>query len=411
MNEVIKQFNGVPSSILATITSHKFYNTIRNLIRDLLIDWNSSYKLNPDETFLLRNCVLVLNRLVNIVEDVTVFTSWLLEPLFINAIVDCMSNIDQLLSKDKEKYNFKQLTRLLDLFCTYYRRLPSHLQNDDRFNRLFEATMDCLSSSRYDRTFRKLKPNAKSMTTEEKFFLIQCPSFLSSNHGRTFPFQIFILNIYFLGTKSNVIIEQLLETMVPRYASILDKHIRSINEWNSAIIHAVHHLLLTIVLVKGYYAPYANGQPLQWLIDHIVRIISKSTIVNKVNEHSTTPETILIDSALKTLTAFVHDPDLRIYIKQLKIISIFRPLILLPYESIVFHVYIILSYIMDEDDIKSSEKESGRLLSNIFDSLRKKIKLLSKTSKNHEITKHNITLLAEAVQGNKIYYVSLKIKY
>jgi len=197
MNNVIIQFNDIPSSVLATITSHRFYNIIQHLIRDLLIDWNLFYKLNPDETFLLRNCVLLLNRLVNTVEDVTVFTSWLLEPLFINAIANCMSNIDELLSKDKEKYNFKQLTHLLDLFRTYYQRLPSNLQNDDRFNRLFEATMDCLVSSRYDRAFRKLKPNAESMTTKEIFFLIKCPSFLSSNHGRIFSNSYLYINYLF----------------------------------------------------------------------------------------------------------------------------------------------------------------------------------------------------------------------
>ena len=160
--------------------------------------------------------------------------------------------------------------------------------------------------------------------------------------------------------------------MIPRYASILEKHIRSINEWNCAMMHAVHHLLLTVSIAKGYYTPYANGQPLQWLIDHIVRIISEFSIVSKVDEHSTTRETILIDSALKTLTTFVHEPDLLVYIKQLKITSTFRSLILLPYESITFHVYVMLSYTMDENDIKASGKESGRLLSNIFDSLRKK---------------------------------------
>jgi hypothetical protein len=197
MNEIIIQFNDIPSSVLATITSHRFYNTIQHLIRDLLIDWNLSYKLNPDETFLLRNCVCLLNRLVNSVENITVFTSWLLDPLFINSIADCMSNIDQLLSNDKEKYNFKQLTRLLDLFRRYYQRLPSNFQNDDRFNRLFEATMDCLVSSRYDQTFRNLKPNAKSMTTEEKFFLIKCPSFLSANHGRTFFFSYLYIKYLF----------------------------------------------------------------------------------------------------------------------------------------------------------------------------------------------------------------------
>jgi hypothetical protein len=188
--------------------------------------------------------------------------------------------------------------------------------------------------------------------------------------------------------------------MIPRYASILDKHIKSINEWNSAMIHTVHHLLLTVILAKGYYTPYANGQPFQWLIDHIVQIINESKILNKIDEHSTTLETMLIDTSLKTLTAFVHDPDLLIYIKQLKIISSFRSLILSSYQSIVFHIYIILSYIMDEDDIKSSEKESGRLLSNIFDSLRKNIKLISVKNQNQESIEHNITLLVEAIQGN-----------
>jgi hypothetical protein len=88
---------------------------------------------------------------------------------------------------------------------------------------------------------------------------------------------LYIKYSLFLGTLSYVIIEQLLETMIPRYASILDKHIKSIKKWDFAIIHTVHHLLLTVILAKGYYTPYANGQPLQWLIDHIVCIINEST--------------------------------------------------------------------------------------------------------------------------------------
>jgi hypothetical protein len=188
--------------------------------------------------------------------------------------------------------------------------------------------------------------------------------------------------------------------MVPRYASELDKHIQSINEWHSVMIHVVHHLLLTVVYAKGHYTPYANGQPLQWLIDHIIRIISETSLVKKVNEKATTPETMLIDSALRTLTAFVHEPDLLVYIKQLKVTSIFRSLILLPYESIVIHAYVMLSYTLDEDDIKASEKDSGRLLSNIFDTLRKKIKSYSETTKNEEIIERHISLLVEAIQGN-----------
>jgi hypothetical protein len=190
--------------------------------------------------------------------------------------------------------------------------------------------------------------------------------------------------------------------MIPRYAFILDKHIQIINQWKSPIIHSVHHLLLTVIFARGYYTPYANGQPLQWFIDHIIRIISETSFINKINKKATNPETILIDSALRTLTAFVHEPDLLVYIKHLKITSMFRPLVLLSNESILLHAYVMLSYTLEEDDIIASEKDSGRLLSKIFDSLRKKIKLLSITNKNEEIIEKKISLLVEALRGRLI---------
>jgi hypothetical protein len=202
--------------------------------------------------------------------------------------------------------------------------------------------------------------------------------------------------------------------MIPRYASLLEQHIKSIHQWNSPIIHAVHHILLTVSFARGYYTPYANGQPLQWFIDNVIRIISEESFVKKVNEKGTNPETILIDSALKTLTAFVHEPDLLVYIKHLKITSIFRPLIVSPNESIVLHAYVMLSYTLEEDDIKASEKESGRLLSKIFDSLRQKIKSLSTSNKNEEITEQNISLLVEALQGilnKKIFQIIIFILF
>jgi hypothetical protein len=65
---------------------------------------------------------------------------------------------------------------------------------------------------------------------------------------------------------------------------------------------------------------------------------------------------------------------------------------------------------MDEDAIKKSEKESGRLLANIFDSLRKNIKLRSEKSKNEEVIEHNIALIVEAIQGNYLSCILLKIR-
>ena len=194
--------------------------------------------------------------------------------------------------------------------------------------------------------------------------------------------------------------ESLLATMVPRYASILDQHIPSIQQWQSAMIHAVHHLLLTVIQARDYLAPYATGQPLQWLIEHIVRILSEQSLIEKVQEKAENPETILIDSAIRTLATFVHEPELLAYIKQLKITAQLRSLMASPYESIVLHTYVLLSYTLEEDDIKASEKESGRFLSNLFDSLRKKLKSLPKGDKHDEWAERSVALLVEALQGN-----------
>jgi hypothetical protein len=66
---------------------------------------------------------------------------------------------------------------------------------------------------------------------------------------------------------------------------------------------------------------------------------------------------------------------------------------------------------MDEKDIKASEKDSGRLLSNIFDSLRKEIKSFSETSQNAELIERNITLLIEAIRGKEISFKGLNATY
>ena len=187
--------------------------------------------------------------------------------------------------------------------------------------------------------------------------------------------------------------------MIPRYASALDEHISSVQQWQAAMIHAVHHLLLTVIYSREFFSPYATGQPFQWLIDHLLRILNEPSLKKTLREDSATVQTILIDTALRTLTTFVHEPDLLAYIKQLKITSLLRTFIHVNYESIVLHAYVLLSYVLDEDDIKASEKETGRLLSNIFDWLRKKLSSLDGVDEHDEGTEKNLGLLIEALQG------------
>lgn len=194
-------------------------------------------------------------------------------------------------------------------------------------------------------------------------------------------------------------IELILETMIPRYALLLDQHIASIDQWNTPLIDAVHHLLLTVIYAKDSYGPYARGEPLRWLIDHLIHIIKAPSFIRCVNEKSSNHQTVLLDVALRTLTTFIHDPDLLVYMKNLKITSIFRSLTSLANESIVLHAYVMLTYTLDEDEIEASKKDAGRLLSKIFDSLRKKLRLLSSTPQQNDHLRREISLLIEALRG------------
>lgn len=187
--------------------------------------------------------------------------------------------------------------------------------------------------------------------------------------------------------------------MVPRYALLLDQHIQSINQWNAPLIDAVHHLLLTVIYAKGFYGPYARGEPLRWLIDHLIHIISAPSFTKYVSRKFSNPQTVLLGVALRTLTTFIHEPDLLVYIKNLKITSTFRSLTSLANESIVLHAYVMLTYTLDEDEIKASKKEAGRLLSKIFDSLRKKLRLLSSAPQHNQHLRGEIFLLIEALRG------------
>lgn len=191
-NEILDKLNNISSIILSEISSNKFYITLRDITRDLLIDWYSTQILTEEEIYLLRNSALFFNRLVDIIDDITKLKSLLINDLFINSIAICMSDIDRLLLKKTNKQYIKQLIRLFDVFSIYYERLPIKLQNEHDLDRLFEATIDCLASTNYDRIFRKLKTNSKTLTYEQTFFLINCPSFISSYHGTKKEFSFII---------------------------------------------------------------------------------------------------------------------------------------------------------------------------------------------------------------------------
>jgi hypothetical protein len=160
--------------------------------------------------------------------------------------------------------------------------------------------------------------------------------------------------------------------MLPRYATLLGKHVQSIQHWNRPMIRAIHHLLSTIVYAEGCFKSSAD-QPLTVLVDHIVRIISEANLVDKITKKSSKPETVLIHTAMVTLGILIYEPEVLAHIKQSKITSVFRRLTSAPYEEISVNAYMMLACTMSEDDIKAAGTDSSRLIAIIIHSLRKEV--------------------------------------
>jgi hypothetical protein len=194
LNEIVHllNFNSLPS--LISLNSHYFFILLRNTIRNLLQQLSKIYKLNQHEISLLRNCILLLQNLVEKIDDVSKILHWITDITFLDAVANCLYKIDQISKADENKLFIKQISRLVHIFANIQERLPGYL-HQTLFVRLLQPTIHCLTSSIYLQLFKDLKPHSKSLTPLQKLFLIKCPYFLINYNGKS---NLIFLKLLFL---------------------------------------------------------------------------------------------------------------------------------------------------------------------------------------------------------------------
>jgi hypothetical protein len=211
-----------------------------------------------------------------------------------------------------------------------------------------------------------------------------------------------------LGPHIEKAIEQVLEIELPRYVSILDKHIKTIKQWNRPIMRAIHNLLITIIYAEGYFSSYTNNQSFRSLIDHLLRILTEPRLINNIQPNSHNMETLIIDATLLVFSVLVYEPDALDYIKQRKPVGIFRQLTTTPYETIVLNAYMMLAYTMDENDVKSIQDNSSQLLPITLNLLKKAIEVRHQTNTDENVNREhidrNIIQLVETLKGNFVFF-------
>jgi hypothetical protein len=192
--------------------------------------------------------------------------------------------------------------------------------------------------------------------------------------------------------------------MLPRYVSILDKHMKTIKEWKRPIMRSIHNLIITVVYAEGFFSPYSKTESFRSLINHLLNILNEPSLISKIHPNANNIETLLIDATLVVFNVLVYESDALDYIKQCQPMDIFRQLTKTPYETIVLNAYMMLAYTMDDTDIKTSPDDLNQLLSTTFNLLQKTIETRQQMSidqnSNRENIDRNILQLLETLKGN-----------
>ena len=185
------------------------------------------------------------------------------------------------------------------------------------------------------------------------------------------------------------LIEQILEKMLPRYVSILNKHMKAVNEWHRPMMRAVHNLIITIIYAEDYFSLHAKNESFRALIDHLLQLLGEPVLINKIRPDTKNMESLLIDATLIVFSILVYEPDALDYMKQRNAADTFRRLSAVPSETIVLNSYMLLACTMSDTDIQTSQDDLPKLLSNTMSLLDKNIRIRHEASHNQNINPEN----------------------
>jgi hypothetical protein len=193
--------------------------------------------------------------------------------------------------------------------------------------------------------------------------------------------------------------------MLPRYVTILDKHIKTMNDWHHSIMRAMHYLLATLIFAKGCFTLHINNQLIPSLVNHLLRLLNEPILINNIRKIPTNPESLLINEVLLIFNALVFQPDALDYTQKCKPAMIFRQLISKPCETIVWNSYMMLAYTIDENDIKNLHNDLSQLLYTTVNLLHTATESRPQINNNDNIDR-NIMQLTKTLRGNNnIFFI------
>ncbi|CAF1668541.1 unnamed protein product, partial [Didymodactylos carnosus] len=108
------------------------------------------------------------------------------------------------------------------------------------------------------------------------------------------------------------------------------------------------------------------------------------SLIKNIDEKLLKPETILINSAIVLMTNLIYETTILGHVKQKQVTSTFLTLTNSKNDTIQLNAYMMLAYIMNEDDLKKMTNP-GKILSAITDILRRTLQSGDGQERNNKI--------------------------
>ena len=398
--QVLTILKRVPRRILILKLQNEFFSLLQHRLVHLLTQWiDQSKLLSNDEIYIFRIIIKLIRKSMKVLDDIEVIPSWLFDSSLLTTIAHSLTFIanSPTIINQNNKHIFKYFIRLFDTYLLYQQRFASqHQSHKDSLNQLLQPIQQCLSSSHFIQIFT----SSTSLTSIEKFFLRKCPAFILSYNGN----YIYLLfsssnNNLLLGSQLQQTMENLLESILPKYDQLLTSLLSNIKSWKKVTIenidyllqilnHGANHLPTNAKLVSNHLS----------LIDNVLKIVDEPILYNHLHENLSNIETSLMNSCVSFLVNMISDPTILAHIKQRQVANVFLRLTTCKYEPLVFNVYALLAYTTHEEDIKKMNNP-GRLLATIIKSLKVTLK---KMPNNHSHKEQLLETLKGLIQHDQI---------
>ncbi|CAF2157906.1 unnamed protein product [Rotaria magnacalcarata] len=340
-----------PSTLVA-VARHKFFSLLRTPLMNAIDQWFQNCKLDEKQRLFFRNVTKFLKILFKNTETLDCNPSWLFASSFISMIATQIADLVKSKNyfSDKSKRELKSFTRLFSIYIDYQERINKETSfTKDILFQFVGPIVRCLCSNDYIDSFEMKKSSKNMMTRKERFFLIQCPSFIISYNS----------------SRIEQMINSLLTAMVSQYGTLLNKTIPFIFQWNQPMFDAINHLLKLANHKSTNVKVFIDHLP---FVNHILTLIDTSILYNNIVESLSSQETMLINTAISFLVKVTSEPTILTYIKQQKTTSILLRLTSTQYEPLRFNTYMLLAHTATEEDIKAMPKP-GILVTVVYRSL------------------------------------------